>query len=220
MKTLKRNVLVTLAIPANLLPDQQACQINALKTALDNITKKDMDIENLKKIFDYDDVGSLHEQYHFQKLNNYLNDEKIPFRTVKDHFNDISQLFPLLSENVPVPVFFGMEVLKLVGQKLPGYKMSVGNGVYNDNNKHVMLLVGYKDAGDKLLFADPVYQLPLMKGSKLKESDMIELSFKEAFQHYKHYKSYVRIKLDKYRVREFKQSSANNAPKERQEKLG
>ena len=217
-KTLKKDFFLPVIIPENLLKDPQACQINAIKTVLHNLTKKEVDIEVIKRKFHFDEDGALNEPYHFQDFNNYLNQNKIHFRTNKGHFNDITDVFCLLKQNIPVPIFFGSEIIKLIMDMLKmKYEPNLGEQIFECNTKHVLVLVGYNKNGEELLFFDPVYQLPyLQTNKKTSKSDALVLNWKDAFQHYKQYKSHIHFRIDRYREKKFKNEIVPEESKEKQ----
>lgn len=197
------NHSIVVKVPNDLIKEIQACQINSIKVALANITNTGIDNEQLKSCFDYGNDGARNEPYHFQKFGSYLRDLKIPFRIDKKTFNDVNELFPLLHKNIPIPVFFEMPILRKIIEAKNHFKYNIGDGVYTTDKKHILLLVGYKEKGDKLLFLEPSYKLPYLNKTQTTTSDLIEIDFKDANQNFKHIKSYIDFKLDVYLQKKF-----------------
>jgi len=204
MANKKEEYFVKLKLAKNLLREQQACQINAIHASIFHVSRKEIEFEKLKKIFRYDEDGASNEQHRFQRFNNFLNDNKIPYRTRKDHFAHINETFTLLRNGIPVPIFFHMDVLELIKDQFKsGYKFNIGEKVYSSNNKHILLLVGYEGNGERLLFLDPVYQLPYFDKDVIEKNDMLVIDFKKTLYYYRDIKSYIGIELDIHRSKRF-----------------
>ncbi|HIH31159.1 TPA: hypothetical protein HA235_00475 [Candidatus Woesearchaeota archaeon] len=195
--------VIDIDIPNNLIKgDQPACQINALNVVFHNLGY-DLDIERIKVIFNYDESdGAENERHNFQKFNNELQKIGVPYRTNKIGYSDIHDTFVQFSDGKNgscVPVFFEMSILKIIAPALKDvYEFNIGNNIYKEDKKHILLLIGYKKGGETLLFVDPLYQLPYAN------KEPIKISYLDVSQHSRHIKSYIKIILDTYRLKDMK----------------
>src|SRR3989344_8055118 len=81
MAILNDSYFVKLSKVEGLLEEQQACAINSITLLIKSLSPKTtITIEELKKIFNFDDEGIPKESYLFNKLNQRLSKEKCIFK--------------------------------------------------------------------------------------------------------------------------------------------
>jgi len=219
--TLKDSNFIKIIKVKDILIDQEACGINSIITLIKTLfPKTTITIEELKKIFNYDDEGISREDYRFNRLNQRLSKDKCTFKIYESKFSGFQELFRQLSLKTPVPIIMNMEVIERFKDrfKYPKVNFNWGNSgdLFRTEKTHILLLVGYENKGEKLYFIDPSYQLPhLLQEDLNNKTKMLSLSAREFFQYAKSHMLFISIKHSKRLEKKFKRINA----KEKQKKL-
>ena len=139
---------------------------------LDNHFDHNITIEDLKKIFDYNEDGISLENHKFNKFNVLLKEHKIPYKAYRKSFAGHQELFKHLNDMF-VPVFFDIKVITFIRDKFKHSEKNFNFGdeeeLFKSGNMHLLLLVGYGDSGSEMYFIDPVYQLPYYSKKNLSD---------------------------------------------------
>jgi len=192
--------LITFKNSGNLIKEYSGCGINSLLVLLDNLCPKhNITSDQLKEIFKYNDEGIRHERYRFNKLNSVLNSNGIPLKFYKKPFNTWQELFVLLKNNCPIPIFFSMKIIDFIKDKFKysGMTFNFGN-VFMDENQHLLLFMGYDAKKELLYFIDPIYQLPYYYQNYINDKKkLVTLTTKQFYECTKHTKSYIEINQQK-----------------------
>ena len=94
--------------------------------------------------------------------------------------------------------------------------MSLGD-IFQSDNKHVLILVGYENKGEHIFFIDPSYQMPWVSQSDTDLSEhYFEVDAKDFYECIRHLKTFIEVK---YLKTEAKRYSKTKVQKERQAKL-
>ena len=218
MVTLTSSKRVNLINSDMYLKETQACGLNSILAVLVHLKYANkISIEEIKKIFDYDAEGIHDERYKFNKLNKYLNDHQVPYRFYVTKYESLSDLYKHLNGNMPVPVFFWLKVLHFTKKHYENeYQLDLGD-IFQSDNKHVLILTGYENKGEKIYFIDPSYQLPWIPQSDVDLSKhYFTLDAKDFYECTKHLKVFIEVK---YLKGEAKRYIRAKPQKEKQEKL-
>lgn len=179
------------------IADFQACNINAIRYFLNTSSPKHkITVEDLKKVFDYDQDGSDIAGYNFNKLNVLLRKHGIPYKVSKSYFNCHKDLVKHI--NLPVPVFFHMTVMRFIKASIEksGKKLIANEDeLFKDTNFHLLLLVDFGDSGDTLYFIDPVHQLPYFSKKDFSNRDKLcKLNIKQFHESVRRIKAFIQFK--------------------------
>ena len=218
MVTLTNSTKVSLKNSDTYIKEPQACGLNSILAILVHLNcATKINIEHIKEIFDYDEDGIRDERYRFNKLNKYLNDKQVPYRFYPSKYESLSDLYKHLNNNLPVPVFFWLKILNFTHKHYKTeYQMNLGD-IFQSDNKHVLILVGYENKGEKIFFIDPSYQMPWVPQS---DTDLSKHYFavdaKDFYECTRYLKTFIEVK---YLKTEAKRYSKTKPQKEKQAKL-
>lgn len=190
-------------IPPTIEINEVGCGINSILTLTYNLpSEQKIEIDAIKEIFKFDSEGIRNEKYLFNKLSTLLSKKKCPCKIFRKDFNSKKELIEQLEKtNLPVPVYFDMEVLKKINpivKKFTSYEYN-DKDTYLTNNQHILLLVGYSHEKKHLYFIDPNYILPSFKDEKtLKiQNALIMITDTELYQLTKQVQIYIELKCNK-----------------------
>jgi hypothetical protein len=220
MSSLTEDKLIKLNKPKDTIEDFQGCGINSLLALLEHIAPgHKISADELKKIFDYDGEGISEQKHRFNRFNNLLKDHKIPYKVYRGTFNSHQEVLKYLK--FPVPIYFSMNVIHLIKDKFKYSQININFGdsnlLFNNPNHHLLLLVGYEEAGKKLYFVDPVYQLPYYSNKDLtNKNKLCVLDTKQFYECVKHIKSFMELRFIKKLEKGYKTEKKKN---EKQSKL-
>jgi hypothetical protein len=219
MASLKESEIIDLKLSTNYIREYQACGLNSILAIIHHYASCDnIDITEIKSIFSYNEDGISNEKYRYNKLNSFLSTKRIPLKFYIKRYDSIQDLQKQLNIGYPVPIFFWMSVLNFTKKHYKNLEYQIDFGdVFQSDVKHVLMLVGYKEKGDKILFIDPSYQLPWIP---LSEKDIrkhyFSLNKKDFYESTKHIKTFIEVKYLKGEAKGYK---GTLPAKEKQEKL-
>ena len=208
--------IVRISKSLNLVNEYQACALNSILTIIHNSGFGDkISVDEIKNIFDYDHEGISSEKHRFYKLNTYLNNCKVPYRFYIRKYGSLQELYKYLNIQGPVPVFFWMNVLQFTKDKYKNmeYQLNFGD-VFQTDNKHVLLFVGYDKAGEKIFFIDPSYQLPWIGQKEDLQKYYFELSIKDFYECTKRLKILLEVKYSKVYEKKYKREKTKKKEKQ------
>lgn len=221
MVTLDEEKFIELKKSENLIEDFQGCGVNSLITVLTHINPSNgIEVDEIKKIFDFDKDGISEERHRFNRFNNLLKTKELPYKIYFENFNSIQDVLKHLK--FPVPIYFKMSVIKFIKDKYKYSPVSFNFGnedaLFDNPNHHLLLLVGYDKKGERLYFIDPVYQLPYYSEQDLlNKSKLCILNSKDFYECSKNIKAFIEVKFISTLDKQFKK--AKKKDKEIQNRL-
>jgi len=215
----KESITLNLVNSDKYIKEYQACGLNSILALLEYYKSfNKLDVNEIKNIFNYNEDGISLERYRFNKLNTYLNKMGVPYRFYISKFESLSDLYKMLNDNQPIPIFFWIKVLNFTKKHYKNleYQMDFGD-IEQSDTKHMLILVGYANKGEKLIFIDPSYQIPWISQSTKELSKYYFLmDTKDFYECSKHIHTYICIKFLKSEVKRYDKTIS---AKETQQKL-
>lgn len=212
VKSLNNKHEVKIRKADGLISDYQACALNSIITILDKYDYLGkIDVDKVKNIFDYNEDGIHNMQYRYRKFNTYLSENKVPLKFNIKRYNSLQDIYRALHTQGAVPIFFWINVLHFTKDKYKNldYQISFGD-VFQNDNKHVLIFVGYDRKGEKILFIDPSYQIPWSKGNDDLCKHYFELDIKDFYQCTKDLKIFIEAKISKSNMKKYKKEKDYN----------
>ncbi|MEK6917211.1 MAG: C39 family peptidase [Nanoarchaeota archaeon] len=221
MSALTESKFIGLKKPKETIEDFQGCGINSLLTLLQHIEPThQISVDDCKKIFGYDKDGISEQRYNFNKFNNLLKDNRIPYKIHMGTFNSHQEILKYLT--YPVPVYFSMKVINFIKDKFKYSPVNInfgdGSSLFESSNHHLLLLVGYEESGTKLYFVDPVYQLPYYSEKDLSTKEKLcVLNTQQFYECVKHIKSFMELRHHQKLEKSYKTEKKKNEKQSRLE---
>ncbi|MFW6450508.1 MAG: hypothetical protein ACOCZ6_05630, partial [Nanoarchaeota archaeon] len=194
-KSLNDRYILDMKKSEHLIREYQACGLNSIITILESfVYMQNVNIEEIKRIFKYDDEGIHNMRYVYRKFNTYLAQQQVPLKFNIRKFSSLQDIYKALHMQGVVPVFFKMKILHFTKKLYRNldYQLSFGD-VFQDDNKHILIFTGYDRKGEKIYFIDPSYQLPWINSKASPRTHYFELPQKVFYECIKNIKVFMEV---------------------------
>lgn len=197
-------------IPPELEIDEVACAVNAIMTLVHNLPHSEkITLEEIKEKFHYSHEGIRNEKFLFRRFNTQILRKKgCPCHLSLQVFHNKKDLISQLEKyHLPIPVYFDIDILDKVNPLLrqhTGYEFNTKDAHLNYNS-HIMLFIGYGNAGNDLYFVDPNFLLPTHREETFKIKDKaIILNTQELSQFTKLRSLFIEVRCPKKTTKQIK----------------